>query len=151
VRSELGHGAELMGGLRYARNSVHHQRSDALRLDETGFAFPRTFPMVFFGWRWAPADQLPPPAKKPRAEDEATYREEMEGRPVRLSLDVLNGAFFALEPPTSPEMSSQSAPLFQGGPRGHSLGRAKTSEGGPLSVTILGGEPQLCGASPDGP
>jgi hypothetical protein len=41
-RQRLGHGAEIMGGVRFARNSVHHQWSDALQL-AGGRMYPKRF------------------------------------------------------------------------------------------------------------
>jgi hypothetical protein len=47
---------------------------------------------------------LPVPDHKPRKEDEDVYRLQMEGRLVRVALNVLNGAFYwlghLLEPDT---------------------------------------------------
>jgi hypothetical protein len=37
-----------MRGVRFARNSVHHQWSDALELDTSGRRYPRTYPLVYF-------------------------------------------------------------------------------------------------------
>jgi hypothetical protein len=97
-----------MGGVRFVRNSVHHQWSDAvvLRSGTRKLAFPLS------EWVWRPADQLPPhpPDKKPHPEAEKFYREQMEGRPVRLYLDVLGGVFLTLqhllEPSTIRDVSS---------------------------------------------
>ena len=90
--------AEVMGGIRYVRNSVHHQWSDAVVL-RPGAMLPRKLPFPPSEWVWRPADQLPPPPpdKKPHAESEKFYREQMEGRPVRLYLDVLGGVFLTLQ------------------------------------------------------
>jgi hypothetical protein len=57
-------GAELMGGVRWARNRAHHQWSDALALDEAGRRYPRDYPVVYFEWLWRPANDLPT-KKKP--------------------------------------------------------------------------------------
>ena len=87
-----------MGGVRFARNSVHHQWSDAMRLNDRTRSYPRTYPLVYFEWRvWVPGDALPKPGKTPRPNHERIYREQMEGRPVRICLDVLNGAFYTLQ------------------------------------------------------
>jgi hypothetical protein len=71
-------------GLRYARNAVHHQWADALELDDSGAAFPITFPMVFFEWRWT--RELPPPKQK---RDEPFYREHLAGHPARHALGAV--------------------------------------------------------------
>jgi hypothetical protein len=52
-------GAEVMAGVRFARNRAHHQWSDALRLDDGGFQFPMSFPLNFWEWVWRPANELP--------------------------------------------------------------------------------------------
>ena len=111
-RQRVGRGAEIMGGVRFARNSVHHQWSDALLL--TGArSYPKTFPVVYFEWVWADADALPEPDMKPRPEDDRIYRQQMQSRPVRVSLDVLNGVFLALqhllEPHTIPRATMSGA------------------------------------------
>jgi hypothetical protein len=95
-RQRLGYGADIMGGVRFARNSVHHQWSDALRLDAGRSSLPSSFPVPFHEWIWRPADELPEPDQKPHPDNERIYRQQMEGRPVRVCLDVLNGAFFTL-------------------------------------------------------
>jgi hypothetical protein len=95
-RARLGKGAEIMGGVRFARNRVHHQRAAAIRLDHGGFGFPMTFPLVFREWVWLDADQLPP-SDRPDPEGESIYRAQMQGRPAKTSLDVLNGAFYTLQ------------------------------------------------------
>ncbi len=93
-RERFGHGAEIMGGVRFARNRVHHQRVGALRLDPAGFQFPMTFPLVFREWVWLDADQLP--AGRPDPEGERVYRTHLEHRAARASLDVINGVFYTL-------------------------------------------------------
>jgi hypothetical protein len=106
--------ADVMGGVRFARNSVHHQWSEALSRDESGLTFPVTFPMVFFEWRWRAASELPEPERpdKHHAENEAIYREKLEGQPARLTLDTLAEAFYflrqVLEPTTLPRRASQT-------------------------------------------
>jgi len=103
-RERVGHGAEIMGGVRFVRNSVHHQWADAFRVDNAGRMYPKTYPVAYFEWVWRPADELPVPDQKPWKEDEDVYRLHMEGRPVRAALNVLNGAFYwlghLLEPDT---------------------------------------------------
>jgi hypothetical protein len=87
--------AEVMGGVRYARNSVHHQWSDAMRLDPD--RDPRVYPGVYQKWVWRAADELPPPDKKPNAQGERFYRDQMQGRPVEGCLNVLGGVFLTLQ------------------------------------------------------
>jgi hypothetical protein len=92
--------AEVMQGVRFVRNSVHHQWSDALELDERGLTFPMTFPAVFFEWRWRRADDLPQPeekrASKHRDAGEGVYKEMLEGKPARLTLETLAEALYFL-------------------------------------------------------
>lgn len=84
----VGHSTESMGGVRFVRNSVHHQWADAFRVDSAGRTYPKTYPGAYFEWVWRPADELPAPGQKPRKGDEHIYRLQMEGRPVRVALDV---------------------------------------------------------------
>ncbi len=54
-------GAEAMACVRFGRNRVHHQLSDALVLDEAnGQTLPADWPIVFFSWVWRPVSELPP-------------------------------------------------------------------------------------------
>jgi len=64
-----------------------------------GAMLPRRLPFPLSEWVWRSADELPPPPpdKKPHPESEKFYREQMEGRPVRLYLDVLGGVFLTLQ------------------------------------------------------
>lgn len=84
-------GAEVMRGLRWARNGVHHQWSDALRLSE-GSQFPARFPMVFHEWVWRPASELPA-LDRLDARGEEAYREHLEGRSAEVTLAALGNAF----------------------------------------------------------
>ncbi len=90
------HDAEVMGGVRFVRNSVHHDWSDAVQMDERGRSFPMTFPVVFFEWVWRPADDLPAPGQKQHPDGARFYREQMQGRPVRHSLHALRQVFRTL-------------------------------------------------------
>jgi hypothetical protein len=84
-------GAELVEGLRWVRNGVHHQWSDALVLSE-GFQFPLTFGLVFFEWVWRPAMDLPE-LGRPNAGGRTAYQQHLAGRPARVTLDTLTGVF----------------------------------------------------------
>jgi len=89
-------GAEVMRGVRFVRNSVHHDWTDALELDEEhGRTFPMTFPVVFFEWRWRPASELPEADRKD-ANGEEVYRESLEGQPARLTLEAIGQVFWFL-------------------------------------------------------
>jgi hypothetical protein len=102
--------AEFMGGVRFARNSVHHQWSDALKLDHSAAQLPATLPSEFFEWVWRPAAELPNPDKKPRAADKRIYVEHLEGRAARIVLDVLGGAFYTLQHLLEPHTIRRAAP-----------------------------------------
>ncbi len=105
-------GAEIMRGVRFVRNSVHHDWSDALERDEGGMTFPLTFPAVFFEWRWRATGALPEPRKQ-RKDDagEAVYREMLEGRPARVTLEALAEVFHFLRQVLEPSsLRKASAP-----------------------------------------
>jgi hypothetical protein len=89
--------ADIMGGVRFARNSVHHQWSDALRLDTDGRQYPKAYPLVYFEWVWRSADELPESDKPLHPDAERCYRDRMEGRAARVCLDVLGGVFLTLQ------------------------------------------------------
>lgn len=97
-------GAELLRGVRWSRNSVHHKWTDALRLTDGGARFPMTFPVVFHEWIWASVEELPALDRDDPA-GEAVYRDRLAGHPARVTLGELLGAFRfvgrVLEPPTA--------------------------------------------------
>lgn len=84
-RARLGYGATVMAGVRFARNRVHHQWSDAMTARRAAERIR---------WVWRPADELPP-GRNRRGED--VYREHLEGCAVIACLNVLNGAFYTLQ------------------------------------------------------
>src|SRR4029077_19894529 len=54
-------GAELMPGVRFVRNRVHHHWADAIYFNASGGAtFPAPFPVLFSTWRWRALADLPP-------------------------------------------------------------------------------------------
>jgi hypothetical protein len=87
--------AEMMRGVRFVRNSVHHDWSDALDLDESGRTYPKTYPVVFYEWRWRAADELPEPDKEDKA-GAKVYRDLVEGEPARHTLETLGEIFYFL-------------------------------------------------------
>jgi hypothetical protein len=120
-RNRILHG-DLMGGVSFVRNSVHHDWSEAVVLRDHGVSFPLTFPMSFtsgtgkpWQWYWRDADELPVPSKKQFADNELVYRTQMQGREVKHVLDVLGGVFFTLkellEPHTIPRGDWSDVPL----------------------------------------
>lgn len=84
-------GGELMQGVRWARNGVHHRWSDALAPSE-GFQFPITFPLAFFEWVWRPTTELPELAR-PYPEGQVAYEHHLQGRPARVTLASLLAVF----------------------------------------------------------
>jgi hypothetical protein len=82
--------------VRFVRNSVHHDWSDALELDEqNGRAYPKTFPVTYFEWRWRAANELPERDRKD-TDGETIFRERLEDQPARLTLEVLGEVFWFL-------------------------------------------------------
>jgi hypothetical protein len=86
--------APVLAGVRWARNTVHHQWADALVIAE-GFQFPVTFPMAFWEWVWRPIAEFPV-ADRPDRRGQAVYREALEGMPARTSLAMLDEIFALL-------------------------------------------------------
>jgi hypothetical protein len=99
--------------VRFARNGIHHDWSDAIVLD--GLQLPTVLPRAFPEWVWRPADELPEPDKKAYPEAEGVYRQHMEGRSVRGCLDLLGGVFLTIqhlqEPHTIRNAAQLDAPL----------------------------------------
>lgn len=83
-------GAELMPGVRFVRNRVHHHWADAIYLDDTGLTFPLTFPARFETWRWRLGKDLPP-GNDDHGED--VYAAHLEGQAVEGTLLRLGLAF----------------------------------------------------------
>jgi hypothetical protein len=100
-------GAEVMRGVRFARNSVHHQWTDALVTSPLADVTPRNFvggtdafgfarpEAESLGSVWRDADELPK-AQRRDAAGEATYRKALEGRPAALILQELQRVFWQL-------------------------------------------------------
>lgn len=86
--------AHLVYGVRYARNGIHHQWSDALRIKQ-GAQFPIRFPAAFFEWVWCSASELPAPEAGRRKDEkgEAAYIAQLEARPARHALENLGAIF----------------------------------------------------------
>lgn len=80
-------------GIRFARNRVHHQWADALRLSKGGFQSPIVFPMVSHEWAWVSADEIAPGKDDNHDHGIDEYRSTLQGRLVRLSLSVLERAY----------------------------------------------------------
>jgi hypothetical protein len=76
---------EVVNGVRFARNRVHHQWADAL-----GPTYARTldFPAGFIEWRW---HRTLPPGRDTTFEPE--YEARVAGNPARLTLGQLSVCF----------------------------------------------------------
>ena len=94
--------AELMPGVRFVRNRVHHHWADAIYFNASGgLTFPATFPILFSIWRWRDLADLPP-GDDDRGSD--FYAANLERQPVEKTLLRLGLAFEhvgqLLEPPS---------------------------------------------------
>jgi hypothetical protein len=81
-------GAGILRGIRFARNSMQHDWSDALRLGVVEGAGSGDFRE----WTWRPVAQLPSRGRREPA-GESVYAEELSGRMVRSTLVGLNAGF----------------------------------------------------------
>jgi hypothetical protein len=113
---------DLMGGVVFVRNSVHHDWSQAVVLRDHGVMFNLTFPMSFtsgtgrpWQWYWRDADELPEPGHPQRAENEQVYRDRLQGQGAKHTLNVLGGVFLTLqrllEPHTIPRQDWSDEPI----------------------------------------
>ncbi len=90
---KLGKDGETVRALRYARNRVHHQWADIV-LITSGAAIPATIPLAFHEWVWKKLENIPPEDPKHTDEEgKKLYKELLEGRPVRYSLQVMSHIF----------------------------------------------------------
>jgi hypothetical protein len=88
---------EIVRGLRFARNRVHHQLANALEPRDVPFPSVRTnrrggsriiAPPTVLDWFWRPPEQLP--EGRADEEGEATYSQLLAGEPVEHALAHLN-------------------------------------------------------------
>lgn len=104
------HDAQLMAGVRFARNRVHHNWADALELRD-GLAFPLRFPMAFVTWAWRDIGDLP--RDRPDKLGEQIYEDQLQGHPVLNSLVQLRDVFqfvLALLEPAFPNGAVRPSP-----------------------------------------
>ncbi|MEA2182114.1 MAG: hypothetical protein QOF69_1299 [Solirubrobacteraceae bacterium] len=98
-------GAEVLDGVRFVRNRVHHQWADALVAQPAPGA-PRRQPLKGAVWEWAAVEDLPRPDKRPDSHGRSVYAGSMAGRRAEDALLVLQAAFAwvggLLEPPQPP-------------------------------------------------
>jgi hypothetical protein len=78
----------IVAGFRYARNTVHHDWSDALCVEQ-GAVLPAVLPMPLFEWCW---EQTLPAAN---ARGAAEYAQHLAGKPARFTLEQLDALFTA--------------------------------------------------------
>jgi hypothetical protein len=97
-RAKVQHG-DVIIGLDWVRNVVHHQWADALRLDPVGHGlypsknlFPSDdlYPTYDHAWVWRPIDDLPERKARRRRQDQSSdpdpgktaYRKHLQGQPA---------------------------------------------------------------------
>jgi hypothetical protein len=87
--------AEIIAGVRFARNRSHHQWANTVDLLTTK---ADGFPLKYQEWRWRAADNLPPgDPKHPDPYGDRVYREQLEGEHIGRALDVLSDVFSMLQ------------------------------------------------------
>ncbi len=110
----LGVGDELsniMQGLRYARNRVHHQWADAL-VTTDGLMFPVVFPVRFRSWVWRSAEDLPTPSNEAKeAAGRKAYSTALAGRPAHETLTTIAETFAFLGSLLDPPIPVRAAPV----------------------------------------
>jgi hypothetical protein len=102
-------GAELVPGVRYARNRLQHQYADALRedRDET----PSVLPFTMTGLVWRDVDELPaPPQPGAEADGRRAYRQSLEGEWISHTLADLSDVFSTVGSFLGVDGLSRSAP-----------------------------------------
>jgi hypothetical protein len=112
----IGGGDELsniMSGLRYARNRVHHQWADALVM-EGGLTFPVTFPVTFSAFVWRPACDLPtPPDEGREAPGRTAYATALAGHRADSALEEMGRAFTFIGQLLDPPIATRTAPVVE--------------------------------------
>ena len=85
-------GGELMDGVRYARNRVHHQWADALRLEHRDGGI---LPFGGHSWLWRPFHELPlPDDSRPDRRGQQAYHDMVDNDDrVAYTLSDLNDVF----------------------------------------------------------
>jgi hypothetical protein len=87
--------AEIMAGVRFARNRSHHQWANMVDLLTTK---ADGFPLKYPEWRWRAADDLPTgDPKHPDPCGDRIYREQLQGNHMGRTFDVLSGVFSTLQ------------------------------------------------------
>lgn len=91
-------GAGILRGVRFARNSMHHDWSEALALAEVDAG-----PEGFREWAWRPAAELPSRGRED-PDGEAVYEGSLAGLMVRSTLVGLNAGFGLLRELLEPSL-----------------------------------------------
>jgi hypothetical protein len=117
-----GDGEELsniMSGLRYVRNRVHHQWADALVTDRVsgGLTFPLTFHATFgavSAWVWRSADHLPTPSNVTKeAPGRDAYTTALAGRKPDQALEVMHMTFPFVGELLDPPIAVRKPPIVK--------------------------------------
>jgi hypothetical protein len=104
--------ADVMQGLRYARNRTHHQWADAF-VETPGFSSPIGSPVRSSSWAWRPIEHLPTPSNPAKeAPGREAYARALAWRPVQHTLAVIGETFAFLGPLIDPPI-----PVRVAGPR----------------------------------
>jgi hypothetical protein len=111
-------GAEAVVGLRFARNTVHHDWADALRLDTDGRRYPRRYPLRYFEWVWRDIDDLPAEHRK-KGRD--VYCALLASQPAEFTLHILGEAFDFVAGLLEPQISAARDDYRHGQERGIGL------------------------------
>lgn len=94
--SDHGSDAQLLAGMRYARNRMTHALV-ATTTEHDGAVWPMTFPARWTHYRWRSANDIPPPGSGQGKSDDGerltAYRTVWEGQLVGQTLDALTVHF----------------------------------------------------------
>jgi hypothetical protein len=84
-------GGDVVDGVRYVRNLIHHHWADALRV-----AAGMRSPIRLFSWIWRPSDELPAPTTKWDRRRQPTYDALLADGRVDDTLIALGDVFEAV-------------------------------------------------------
>jgi hypothetical protein len=102
---------DIMQGLRYARNRIHHQWADAL-VTTDGRTYPRVYPMRFRSWVWRDVEQLPTPSNASKeAPGHKAYTKALAGRPAHHTLAAIGETFTFLGSLLDPPIPVRTPPV----------------------------------------
>lgn len=104
--------ADIMGGLRYVRNRVHHQCANALVVDG-GLSFPVSLPATFSAFIWRPACDLPPPNEGREAPGRTAYAKALAGRRAEDALEEMRRTFTFIGQLLDPPITVRTPPVVR--------------------------------------